>query len=545
MVFPRSILTDHGETARRTEADVNVIEADGRFVTQSSLIFGYLASFPAKTHAIETYDYFCRYVESLPPYMRSKPRIVTFLEKFVLWAICIARKPLAEFTAADLRVFSAFSARPPETWIGVRDARFDINEGTERLSEDWKPFVQPITDPESGYVLNRFFKFLSMDLGVQPKLASCDLYRAPRMPFSEQDDSQAQAYLQYLANLTPSTKVSERSLFVCSVCYHLCLSFKEWRSARLHFSMSCFSSIGSDDPRFTMRGHLRDYSIPVPQTLIDTIARYRHGLGMSAIPSVDEVDPILTEALLNKLMWRLPKMPGLECSPSELLDRAVGFRVTLLDQPVPIRPSPSETSRQYRLGWTRKQLSKARGVIHHQDTADLDTHYHKQNRPPPLFGMHQRDVLVFTKPQAQAYVESCFPKKCFTVAMDSFEVIRAYRSCSADRLKLVALEKLLLWSIYVKQKCLHSLRPLDGREFYEFCLSPPASWTTRYAQARLHVEIKSVIPNPKWAPFVRISGGDHDMVVRAARIIDWCDNVCDSLLKIESIKINIFSNLLD
>ncbi len=406
---------------------------------------------------------------------------MTFLEKFVLWAICIARKPLAEFTAADLRAFSAFSARPPETWIGVRSARFDINEGTERLSEDWKPFVQPITDPESGYVLNRFFKFLSLDLGVQPKLASCDLYRAPRVPFSEQDDSQAQAYLQY--------------------------------SARLHFSMSCFSSIGSEDPRFTMRGHLRDYSIPVPQSLIDTIARYRQGLGMSAIPSVDEVDPILTEALLNKLMWRLPKMPGLECSPSELLDRAVGFRVSQHDQPAPIRPSSSETSRQYRLGWTRKQLLKARGVILHQDTLDLDTDYHKQNCPLPLFGMHQREVLVFTKPQAQAYVESCFPKKCFTVAMDSFEVIRAYRSCSADRLKLVALEKLLLWSICVKQKSLHSLRPLDGREFYEFCLSPPASWTTSYAQARLHVEIKSVMPNPKWAPFVRISGGDHDMDV--------------------------------
>ncbi len=155
MVFPRSILTDHGETAHRTEANVNDIEADGRFATQSSLIFGYLASFPAKTHAIETYDHFCRYVESLPPYMRSKPRIVAFLEKFVLWTICIARKPLVEFTAENLRAFSAFCARPPETWIGIRSARFDINEGTERLSEDWKPFVQPITDPQSGYVLNR------------------------------------------------------------------------------------------------------------------------------------------------------------------------------------------------------------------------------------------------------------------------------------------------------------------------------------------------------------------------------------------------------
>ncbi|WP_157213035.1 hypothetical protein [Pseudomonas sp. M47T1] len=265
---PRSILTDRGEPASRTEPSFNdIIEADERSASQSAVIYGYLALFPAKTAAVKTYEHFCRYAHSLPSYMRNKSRILALLEKFVLWAICIRRKPLEQFAAADLRNFSAFCADPPEPWVGTRKARF-INEGSERHCEDWKPFVRSITMPELGYVINRFFKFLSPELGMQPRLSSSDLFRPPQAPFIDHDDSQALEYLRYLTNLAPSTKVSERSLFVFSVCYYLRLSFKEWRSERSHFSMACFTSIASSDPRFIMRGHLRDYHISVPQALV-------------------------------------------------------------------------------------------------------------------------------------------------------------------------------------------------------------------------------------------------------------------------------------
>lgn len=545
-VTPRSILTHRGETACRTKDSVNdSIEADGRTAYQSALIYGYLASFPANIAAVETYDHFCRYAQSLPSGLRSKSRIVGFLEKFVLWAICIARKPLDEFMASDIRDFSAFCATPPEPWIGARKARFVTNGGAECHAGDWKPFGQSITEPELGYVINRFFKFLSPELGMQLRLSTSDLYKPPRAPFSDLDDSQAVDYLQYLANLTPCTKVSERSLFVFSVCYHLRLSFKEWRAERSHFSMACFSSIATRNPRFIMRGHLRDYNIPVPQALVDAIIRYRRSLGITAIPSPGEIDPILTQALLDKLMYRLPKMPGLKCSPSRLLDRAVGFHRSQFDPPASIPNSKSENSRQYRLGWKRKQLSMAREDVQHQAPADLDAGYHIQECPPPLFGMRRREVLVFSKSQGQAYIKSCFPRRFFKIAMESLEILRIYRSCSADRLKLVAFEKLLLWSIYIKCKSFYSLTSLDAHEFYAFCLAPPASWTGNYSRARLDAVAMGVQPNPSWTPFIHISGGDQERILRAARIMDWCDNVSNSLLIIESIKINIFSGLTD
>lgn len=543
-MFPRSILTDRGETAHRAKANCNA-GADEPSTSQSTLILNYLSSYPAETGAVETYEHFCRYADTLSASIRSKSSIMLSLEKFVLWAICIARKPLSDFAAQDLRDFRSFCARPPVAWVGARKARFVINEGTERHNEDWKPFAQSIADPVLGYVTNRFFKYLSSDSGVQPRLSSSELYKAPRAPFSSHDDSQAQQYLQYLTDLTPATKVSERSLFVFSVCYHLYLSFKEWRSERSHFSMACFSSIGSSDPRFIMRGHLRGYNIAIPQALIDSIIRYRHGLGLSSIPSSDESDPILTESLLGKLMWRLPKMPGLGRSPSQLLARAVGFRITQLDTPAQARISRSESSRQYRLSWKRKQASKALGSVDHQDHAGLDTGYHTQERPSPLFGMQQREVLLLSSAQGQAYISGFFPTNRFKIALESLEVLRAYRSCSADRLKLVALEKLLLWSVYIKHKSFYSLAPLDAREFYEFCLLPPSSWTGNYGQSRLGVGVTGVLPNPDWAPFVRISGGDQARIIRAGRIMDWCDNVCNSLLVIESVKLNIFSGLLD
>ena len=70
---PRSILTHRGKTACRTKDSVNdSIEADGRTAYQSALIYGYLASFPANIAAVETYDHFCRYAQSLPSGLRSK-----------------------------------------------------------------------------------------------------------------------------------------------------------------------------------------------------------------------------------------------------------------------------------------------------------------------------------------------------------------------------------------------------------------------------------------------------------------------------------------
>ncbi|MBJ2280649.1 hypothetical protein JFT58_20430 [Pseudomonas sp. MF6767] len=544
-MIPRSILTDCGETACCTKANVNdSAEADGRSASQSALIYSYLALFPANIAAVETYEHFCRYAQSLSSGLRSKSRIVAFLEKFVLWAICIARKPLDEFTASDIRDFSAFCAEPPESWIGTRKARFVTNAGAECHGGDWKPFGQSITDPELGYVINRFFKFLSPELGTQPRLSRSDLFRAPRAPFSELDDSRALKYLQYLANLLPCTKVSERSLFVFSVCYHLRLSFKEWRSERSLLSMACFSSIDSSNPCFIMRGHLRDYQIPVHQALVDEIYRYRRSLGLTAVPSPEEIDPILTQALLNKVMCRLPIMSGLDCSPSVLLDRALGFHRSGVDPSAPAT-SKSESSRQYRLGWKRKQLSMPRKDVHQQAHADQDVGYHLQECPPPLFGMRHREVFVLSKPQAQAYAKNCFPKSLFNIAVESFEILRIYRSCSADRLKLVALEKLLLWSIYVKGKSLYSLTAFDAYEFYAFCLAPPASWIGSYARARLDAGAMGVQPNPSWTPFVHIPGGDQERGLRAARIMDWCDNVCNSLLVMESININIFSGLTD
>jgi hypothetical protein len=177
-----------------------------------------------------------------------------------------------------------------------------------------------------------------------------------------------------------------------------------------------------------MRGHLRDYHISVPQALVDAITRYRHGLDMPAIPSSGEIDPILSETSLKNLMWRLPKMPGLACSPSVLLDRAVGFRRTQLEPPAPPPTSKSESSRQYRIGWKRKQLLVARAAVHHQARADLDAGYHTQECPPPLIGMQQREVFVLSEPQAWAYAKGCFPINCFGMALDSICRYSVWRS---------------------------------------------------------------------------------------------------------------------
>ncbi|SPF18391.1 hypothetical protein PSCFBP3800_02918 [Pseudomonas syringae group genomosp. 3] len=538
-MLPRSILTESREIAHHASCDE-------RSASQSRLISEFLATVSLESAAIETYELFSSYVDSLSPASRTRSSTVLSLEKFILWAICIAMKPLDEFTTSDLKEFLIFCSRPPETWVGAWKTRFVICNNSEAHNASWKPFRQAICCPDMGNVINRFFKYLSPVLGSQPMLSSSDLAPAPREPISDVDDYVALRYLEYLADLAPSnTRVLERSLFVFSVCYYLEFKFKELRAERVNFSMACFSAIGSDTPIFTMRGRLRDYNIAIPLALVVATIRYRQSLGLSPIPSVHEDDPIFTEGQVDKLMSRLPRMPGLGRSASKLLDRAISFRVAKIVEPSTFRISRSESARQYRLSWERKQILNGLGINRSEESLDTKSAYNTQERPSPLCGLSHNKVITLSEHQSLVYAATNFSKSRSELVLVSLGALRLYGALSADRLKLVAFEKLLLWSIYVKNKSFRSLTVLDAREFYEFCLSPPMSWTQNSSQRRFAFGEGEVVPNPNWTPFLKITELDNDMCLRAGRIIDWCENVYNSLIALEIVRINIFLNILN
>lgn len=83
-------------------------------------------------------------------------------ERFVNWALLIARKPLSSIELEDLRDFEAFLANPmpKDFWIATRKEQQRALRGTP----NWRPFEKPV--PKSGIaraavVLNALFNYLT------------------------------------------------------------------------------------------------------------------------------------------------------------------------------------------------------------------------------------------------------------------------------------------------------------------------------------------------------------------------------------------------
>lgn len=176
--------------------------------------------------------------------------------------------------------------------------------------------------------------------------------------------------------------------------------------------------------------------------------------------------------------------------------------------------------------------------------SELCSVYNSQERPLPLLHMLKRKVLTLSPDELQTYVDGYFSKERAGIALESLNLLRFYEVGTSDRLKLVAFEKLLQWSIYVKNRSYQSLTRLDAREFYEFCIYPPKSWTSTFPSSRFSNSEEGKVPNPNWAPFLVIPESEKDKFTRAGRVIDWCTNIYDFLVVAGAAQTNIFSNLL-
>lgn len=532
---PRSILTEQfGVVGKNIEGQ--------RRAAQLLTISRYLCSFPKEIDAPATYANFCRYIESLPLSLTSIPKTSTQLEKLVLWVICIAQKPLDRITASDLESFIAFCKQPPESWIGAAKPRFSTVSDVEQHNLNWKPFRLPIAERSIGYLINKFFKYLSPTLGTQPRLPKNILISAPVLVPSQTDMQDAERYIAYLANLKSNKITVLRSMLIFSACYHLNIRFRELRADSNNFSMACFSTLSSSEPQFRMLGNKRDYNLFIPAALVAHIIQYRISLGLCAIPSINEKTPIMSMGVARKLMDRLVKMPGLETSLSALLDRAISARPTSSSIQEVRLTTCSEASRQYRIRWERRCALFGAGRA--ANSPDNSVSFHAGNAPLPIFHLQNEKVIVFSKKQSLVYVLDNFSERTAKSALKAMSLLRIYSHHSRDRLKFLAFEKLLLWLIYIKDKDCNSLTQLDAEEFYRFCLRPPIKWIGSSIQPRFLMGSISLVPNPRWTPFVRMRAEHYKETSRAARILDWCSSVSNSLLEVDAIRRNVFADLL-
>ena len=104
--------------------------------------------------------------------------------------------------------------------------------------------------------------------------------------------------------------------------------------------------------------------------------------------------------------------------------------------------------------------------------------------PQPIFESHGDFVdqdFTLGRPSltsAVEYLERFAPE---LKAIPSFLAARGYLRCYADNALTYStyrghVERLLLWSLIIREKPVTELKRLDAEAFLEFCKNPPASW---------------------------------------------------------------------
>lgn len=129
--------------------------------------------------------------------------------------------------------------------------------------------------------------------------------------------------------------------------------------------------------------------------------------------------------------------------------------------------------------------------------------------PVPLFGTYRwfvsvsDDVDDSTVVAVQKYLAG-FDSRLS--ALDGYEAVRGFLESYASNEATfnsyrTHAERLLLWSLLIRERPLLDLRRSDAEEFLNFCMSPPPGWIGKIVRNRYLSKNYSIAPNPDWRPF--------------------------------------------
>lgn len=502
-------------------------------------MWAYLGTFPEEIDAFETYRLFAQHINRFSRRSNAGERAARFLEKYLLWILCVAQKPLKELRLSDLREFSEFCNSPPHDWCGARAPRFTERQSALEHNPDWRPFIRPISIALSTdvYRLNKFMSEISPQLEFQLRISPSEHSVESQEPCVEQDEINAERYIEYVATFHRSNERMERSLLLYATCFYLNIPALELIANCENFCMACFRFSDTDKAKFSMRGVQNSYSLEVPSPLIFYIKRYRTYMRLPLIPSCTEVEPLWSINNFKRFISRLPSMQELPYSPAITLKRAIRYRTNTNPHEARRNRNRVEANRLGRVHWERKSIARAKLL---PEYSGARAYPENAPSPPPLFALVARETLIISSELAESYVDKNFPSHVRERALEALDMIRSYARLNKERLKLAALEKWLLWAIYFTDKPISALTRNDAKDFLSFCLSPPASWRGESAQPRFN-SISRLSINSYWTPFYVPEDSWEKSILRSARIRGWCKSAYRKLIENNYKLLNVFN----
>lgn len=250
------------------------------------------------------------------------------VERYLQWCWLISKKSIKDIRRQDFEDFIEFCQSPPTDWIGIKNvSRFIDLEGQRAPNPEWRPFVATIkkTETRAGKlpsrkhyalsqktlqaifsILSSFYHFLIQENYTE--LNPVAQIRQKSKYFRKQQSKSVirrLGELQWTYVIETAEKMAEqdpitheRTLFIMNALYGMYLRVSELAaSARWIPQMSDFKRDSDGQWWFTTVGKgNKERDIVVSDAMLDALKRYRLSLGLSALPSLGDIQPLLNKS---------------------------------------------------------------------------------------------------------------------------------------------------------------------------------------------------------------------------------------------------------
>ena len=243
-------------------------------------------------------------------------------ERLLLWALIEKQKPLSSLTRDDLRGYQEFMTdpQPRSRWCGQRHPRHNSN---------WRPFQGPLSGgsiAQAITIINALFSYLveagylsGNPLGLMRRKAKQHAINRAKVTERYLEQALWQSVVDYIEGLPKQTareqKEYERIRFLFHALYLLGPRVSEVAEA----SMQSIKQIrGRWWWEVTGKGQ-KTQLIPINESMVDALIRYRRFYGLSQFPQPDEINSLFmnlngTHGISSNMIYRLVKKVFLDCS---------------------------------------------------------------------------------------------------------------------------------------------------------------------------------------------------------------------------------------
>ena len=250
------------------------------------------------------------------------------IERLLQWAWFVQQKTLVALRRTDLETYLEFCQSPPKHWIGVKQVPRFIDKADQRVPHpEWRPFLASVSKKEhkdglapniKTYVLSQsalqaifailssYFNYLEQQEHTfgnpisQIRQKSKFLRKHQGKRTIRRLSELQWAYIIETAELMAAAHptLHERTLFIMNALFAMYLRISElaasdrWIPQMGHFFKDrdhnwWFKTVGKGN---------KERDISVSNAMLSALKRYRASLGLSALPSPGESQPLIPKA---------------------------------------------------------------------------------------------------------------------------------------------------------------------------------------------------------------------------------------------------------